>query len=1137
MFSQSKNYYMKNKLLKTLTMVGLLLMSVQGFAQAPPLGTAGDFVLFSTVGAVGNTGISQITGNVGTNSGAITGFGNVNGVMNASNGATAQCAADLLNAYNLLNSTIPDFFPAPLLGNGQILGAGVYDIAGPATLNNELTLDAQNDPDAVFIFKINGAFSTAALSSVTLINGAQACNVFWKVEGLVDMASGTTMRGTVIANNGAININTDGLLEGRALSTSGAVNVSGTLAFTPIGCGSPTLMGPTAPDLVSAGCYAVFSSNGPVSNAGITYVVGDVGTNVGLTTGFNPLFVSGEVHPIPDGSTAAAAADLLNAYNYLNALPFDIELLYPAQFGNDLVLTPHTYLLNAATTFAGDLYLNAGGEEDAVFVIQINGALTTSTFANVILINGTQSKNVFWKVDGAVAVNDNSNFVGTIIANNAAVEVNTGVNLEGRAFTTTGALSVVSAIISSPPGCPCEPIYSSGKIEGDLISNFEILGTTLANNTGTDAVNPAFTYFTGQPNYTADLEQGGSYNISITIGTRGDQAVRVWIDFNDDGVFDDSESIGSTTVAPGGGINAGGFPPAIFNVNIPNDAPLGMHRMRVRSAYAEDAATLNPCALYAFGETEEYDITIIIENVVGPDAPANNLACDALPIRTNIDDFTPELNTYGFISDIISCDNPSGNNTLATSDAEGTPCNGTQGLSMWYTFTTPMCDLNGAVPFEIELSTNNTGTDFNTKVYLFSSTTNVCSDLVQIACNDDHNGIGYASLCGDVDGTSSTVVSSALMPNTQYWVKVDGLNMADAGNFTISGRAIAPAHGVQAVGGGTQIQLTTGNMGAQLYSYLYKQVGSSGYSIKNSQTALTDTRTLSPGFSYSTQLMYRCDANFFNQSQWYKTESQTITLELTCAVVSDMTCAFNGPNAYTLTWTQPAGELFTNNGALTGYRIKRNPVGSTGVYIFSNPAVVCVNGTCSVTLPGNSPSGFNWTIETRCTANNVQVGNTTSCGPGIEMPLGNDISNNVNKTMQHTFSFVNAEAGIEFVDVQMHDAYADFGLNTPMIGDYEIFVKDNNEISWRRVETTFNTNFDFVIVPNPSNAMTTVHLNTVVEAGTFTIVDALGRTIQTGSINSTDKINFDAAQLQSGVYVVVVSVGNQKMTRRLVVVD
>ncbi len=444
---------MKNKLLRTLTVVLLLFLSATNFAQAPPLGTAADFVLFSTVGAVGNTGISQVTGNVGTNSGAITGFGNVNGVMNTSNGATAQCAADLLIAYNQLNSTIPGFFPAPLLGNGQILNAGVYSISGAATLNLELTLDGQNNPDAVFIFQIQGPFSTGADSKVKLINGALACNVFWKIEGLVDMASGTTMRGTIIANNAAINMNVGDTLEGRALSTTGAVNVSGVLAYTPIGCGSPVLMGPAAPDLVSAACYAVFSGDGPVSNAGITYVTGDVGTNVGLTTGFNPLFVTGMIHPIPDGSTAAAATDLQNAYIYLNTLPFDIQLLYPAQFGHNLVLTPHTYLLNAATSFTDTLYLNAGGQADAVFVIQINGALSTSTYAKVILINGALAENVYWKVDGAVSINDYSVFKGTVVANNGAVLLATGVNLEGRAFTTTGALGTTAVTVTMPPGC------------------------------------------------------------------------------------------------------------------------------------------------------------------------------------------------------------------------------------------------------------------------------------------------------------------------------------------------------------------------------------------------------------------------------------------------------------------------------------------------------------------------------------------------------------------------------------------------------------------------------------------------------------------------------------------------------------
>ena len=101
---------MKTIRLNVLTAVMLLLIPMMNFAQAPPLGTAANFVLFTTTGAVTNTGISQVTGNVGTNSGSSTGFGNVNGVMCDNNAASAQCAADLLIAYNQLNSTTATFF-------------------------------------------------------------------------------------------------------------------------------------------------------------------------------------------------------------------------------------------------------------------------------------------------------------------------------------------------------------------------------------------------------------------------------------------------------------------------------------------------------------------------------------------------------------------------------------------------------------------------------------------------------------------------------------------------------------------------------------------------------------------------------------------------------------------------------------------------------------------------------------------------------------------------------------------------------------------------------------------------------------------------------------------------------------------
>ncbi len=425
-------------------------------AQAPNLGTAANFVLFSTNGEVSNSGISQLTGNVGAQTGAVSGFGNVNGVMHSGDGASLQCAGDLLLAYNQLNAAIPDSSLAPLLGNGDTLLAGVYEIPSSATLNLDLYLDAKGNENSVFIFQIQAAFSTGAAAKVKLINGAKACNVFWNVEGLVSLASGTTMRGNIITNNAAIEMNSGDTLEGRALSTGGAVTVDGVLAYTPIGCGSPTLNGPTAPVLASTACYAIFSASGAVSNDGVSYATGDIGTNVGLTDGYNPLNVIGEIHPIPDNSTASCATDLTIVYTYLNTLPFDIELLYPAQFGRNLVLTPHTYLLNAATTLTDTLYLNALGNESAVFVIQINGFLSTSTYSKVILINGAQANNVYWKVDGAVSINDYSQCVGTIICNNGAINVELGTVLTGRVLTTTGAVSTSAMTVNGteiPANC------------------------------------------------------------------------------------------------------------------------------------------------------------------------------------------------------------------------------------------------------------------------------------------------------------------------------------------------------------------------------------------------------------------------------------------------------------------------------------------------------------------------------------------------------------------------------------------------------------------------------------------------------------------------------------------------------------
>jgi hypothetical protein len=165
---------MKKLLLVVLT--ALMLIPKLNSAQAPTLGTTVDFVLFSSNGAVTNSGISQLTGDVGTNNGSSTFFGNVNGGMHDADGVSGQCATDLLTAYNQLNSTTPTFFPAPGLGNGQILTTGVYSIAGASTLNLDLTLSGSATD--VFIFQIKGSLSTGSNAKVKLINGALACNVY-----------------------------------------------------------------------------------------------------------------------------------------------------------------------------------------------------------------------------------------------------------------------------------------------------------------------------------------------------------------------------------------------------------------------------------------------------------------------------------------------------------------------------------------------------------------------------------------------------------------------------------------------------------------------------------------------------------------------------------------------------------------------------------------------------------------------------------------------------------------------------------------------------------------------------------------------------------------------------------------------
>ncbi len=512
---------MKRKLLYIIvTVVALLCFPKLNYGQAPNLGTAAKFVLFSTNGAVTNAGteyLTHLTGNIGMNVGSLTGFGNVDGQMHPGGPVSQQCSADLGLAWLQLGAAIPNYFPAPLLGNGTTLTPGVYSIPSSAVLNLDLILDGQGDPNAVFIFQIGGTFNTNANAKVKLVNDALACNVFWKVDGAVTLATGTSFKGTIAAD-GAINLSTGDTLEGRALSISGAVGVSATMAYTPIGCGSPTLTGPGAPTLAAIECYALFSSDGPVTDNLSSFVGGDVGTNNGSATGWDPLKVDGDIHNGQDPSTIAAAVALQNAYDYLNGLTEDIILIRPDLFGHNLVLTPHTYLMDGAVTFTDTLYLNALDNPDAVFVIQAEGAFETSTNSRIVLINGAQAKNVYWLFNGAVDINGNSIFNGTIVSY-GAVNIQSGTVVNGRALTVVGALNTysieinITSGISGPAGnisgtstvCQGQTgvIYSVPEIEEAIDYNWSLpSGATITAGVNTDSITVSFSNIAQSGNIT-----------------------------------------------------------------------------------------------------------------------------------------------------------------------------------------------------------------------------------------------------------------------------------------------------------------------------------------------------------------------------------------------------------------------------------------------------------------------------------------------------------------------------------------------------------------------------------------------------------------------------------------------------------
>ncbi len=174
-----------------------------------------------------------------------------------------------------------------------------------------MTLDAQGDPNAVFIFRTASTLITGGSSQVSLINGAQACNVFWQVGSSATLGASSVFKGNILAMVSAT-LTTGANVEGRVLARTGAVTLDGNVV-TKATCTPP----PVPPPVVIA---VVQQSSNPVppiislkkvpsplalaSGPGLvtyTYKVKNVGyiqmTNITLVDDkCTPNFVSGDLN-------------------------------------------------------------------------------------------------------------------------------------------------------------------------------------------------------------------------------------------------------------------------------------------------------------------------------------------------------------------------------------------------------------------------------------------------------------------------------------------------------------------------------------------------------------------------------------------------------------------------------------------------------------------------------------------------------------------------------------------------------------------------------------------------------------------------------------------------------------------------
>ena len=180
----------------------------------------------------------------------------------------------------------------------------------------------------------------------------------------------------------------------------------------------------------------------------------------------------------------------------------------------------------------------------------------------------------------------------------------------------TSISSAVKVIENSASNCFCTPASSTYPCDM-WISNVTTSGGITNFNNSTGCAASSYTDYSGTE--IASNDQLATTTLSFTSSGYA-LAYSVWVDFNDDGVFESSERViadNNTTEAL----------TITDNFTVPITATPGTHKMRVRGEYYSDGAPTDPCSQLMYGETEDYGFTVIaLTPCTGTPDPGNTLS-------------------------------------------------------------------------------------------------------------------------------------------------------------------------------------------------------------------------------------------------------------------------------------------------------------------------------------------------------------------------------------------------------------------------------------------------------------------------------------------------------------------------------